>query len=166
MRDTVHSPSRPSRFGHALVALAVVAAAAAIGARATLPAIPTWYAGLLKPGFTPPNWVFGPAWTVLYLLMAVAFARVLGQPRLRAGRTAAIAVFLVHMALNALWSVLFFGMRSPQAGLAEIAALWAVALLNTVLFFRLDRLAGWLMIPNLLWVGFAAALNFFIWRMN
>ncbi len=166
MRDAVQQPSRRSRPLHGVMALAVVAAAGAVGSRATLPAIPTWYAGLAKPAFTPPNWVFGPAWTVLYALMAAAFYRVLGQPRLRAGRVAAITVFLAHMALNALWSVLFFRLRDPLAGLADIVPLCGLAALTAILFGRLDRTAGWLMVPNLLWVSFAAALNWSIWRMN
>ena len=129
------------------------------------PAIPTWYRGLAKPWFTPPDAVFGPAWTTLYLLMACAFYRILGLSQ-REGRRLAIIIFCIHMALNALWSVAFFGGRSPAAGLADLTLFWPVAILNAVAFWRLDRIAGALMIPNILWVTFAATLNFAIWRLN
>lgn len=150
---------------HALAAVASVVAAGTIGSLATLPNIPTWYAALAKPWFTPPNAVFGPAWTTLYALMAIAFYRVLRTPRGEARRHA-IVVFLAHMALNALWSVAFFGARNPALGLADFVLLWPLAALNVALFWRIDRAAGALMTPNLLWVTFAAALNIAIWRMN
>ena len=157
--------ARPWRLVHALAAVLPVVLAGAIGSAATLPAIPTWYAGLAKPWFTPPNGVFGPAWTTLYALMAIAFYRILRHRPDRA-RAQAIAIFLLHMALNALWSVAFFGSRSPALGLADIALVWTVALVNVVLFWRLDRMAGALMAPNLLWVTFAAMLNIAVWRLN
>ena len=155
----------PMRLLHAVLAIATVTLAGAIGSSATLPNIPGWYAGLAKPWFTPPNGVFGPAWTALYILMAIAFYRILGTPR-GPIRTRAIAIFLAHMALNALWSIAFFGNRSPALGLADIALLWPVALANVALFWRQDRVAGALMMPNLLWVTFAAMLNIAVWRMN
>lgn len=155
----------PSRLTYAIIAVAPVVLAGAIGSVVTLPAIPTWYAGLAKPWFTPPNGVFGPAWTALYALMAIAFYRVLRRSP-APGRPLAIAVFLLHMALNALWSVAFFGNRSPALGLADLGLLWPVALANALLFWRLDRLAGALMTPNLLWVTFAAILNIAVWRLN
>lgn len=153
------------RLVHACLAIAVVALTGAIGSSATLPNIPGWYAGLAKPWFTPPNAVFGPAWTTLYILMAIAFYRILGtQPAPQ--RTRAIAIFLAHMTVNALWSIAFFGNRSPALGLADLALLWPTALANVILFWRCDRVAGMLMTPNLLWVTFAALLNIAVWRMN
>lgn len=166
MRDSVSSPRPPSAPVRAALALVVVVLAGAIGSAATLPAVPTWYASLAKPAWTPPNGAFGPAWTTLFLLMAGAFFRVLGTPSSRAGRSAAIGTFLVHMALNALWSALFFGARSPALGLIEVVFLWSAAVANAVLFWRLDRFAGALMVPNVLWVSFAAALNYAVWRLN
>lgn len=156
---------QPMRLMHAFAAVAPVVLAGAVGSAATLKNIPTWYDQLAKPWFTPPNDVFGPAWTTLYVLMAIAFYRVLRHPPERA-RTQAIAIFLLHMALNALWSVAFFGNRSPGLGVAELVLFWPVALANVVLFWRLDRTAGALMAPNLLWVTFAAVLNVAVWRMN
>src|SRR5512138_2134223 len=107
-----------------LASLAVVLAAGGIGSLATAKAIPTWYKGLNKPSFNPPDWLFGPAWTTLYLMMAVAAWLVWKQGIGAAGVKPALAVFLVQLVLNSLWSVFFFGMRSPLAGLVDIGALW------------------------------------------
>lgn len=150
----------------ALVAGAVVFAAATIGNLATMPAIPTWYAGLTKPSFNPPNWLFGPVWGLLYAMMAVAFWRILRLPAGAPGRGAAISAFLAQMTLNALWSVAFFGAQSPPLGFAVIAALWIAIAATIGLFRRLDRLAAWMLVPYLAWVSFAALLNGAIWRLN
>ena len=150
----------------ALISGLVVVAAATIGNLATMPAIPTWYAGLVKPSFNPPNWLFGPVWGLLYAMMAVAFWRVLRKPPAVEGRTAAIAAFLVPMALNALWSVAFFGAKSPSLGLLVIAALWLAIAATIALFRRVDRAAATLLLPYIAWVSFAALLNGAIWRLN
>ncbi|MBL8590904.1 MAG: tryptophan-rich sensory protein [Methylobacteriaceae bacterium] len=150
----------------ALISGLVVVAAATIGNLATMPAIPTWYAGLVKPSFNPPNWLFGPVWGLLYAMMAVAFWRVLRKPAAVEGRTAAIAAFLVQMALNALWSVAFFGAKSPSLGLLVIAALWLAIAATIALFRRVDRAAATLLLPYIAWVSFAALLNGAIWRLN
>jgi benzodiazapine receptor len=105
---------------YAVVAIAVVSAAGFIANLATIPKIPAWYAGLVKPSFSPPNWLFGPVWAVLYLMMAVAFWRILRLPAATPGRSIAIVVFLVQMALNALWSVTFFGLHAMLGGLLEL----------------------------------------------
>ena len=158
------SPRRP--LSTALIAIAPVLAAGGIGSLATTPAIPTWYAGLAKPFFTPPNWVFGPAWTVFYILMAYAFWRVLTLERPGADKRPAIAAFLVQAFFNGLWSVVFFGLRSPGGGLLAIAALWLSIAATIFAFARLDRIAAWLLVPYLAWVTFAAALNIGVYRLN
>lgn len=158
--------ARLSPLPAALFAGAVVFAAATIGNLATMPAIPTWYAGLVKPSFNPPNWLFGPVWGLLYAMMAVAFWRILRLPAPTPGRSAAILVFLVQMALNALWSVAFFGAQSPPLGFAVIALLWLAIAATIALFARLDRVAAGLLVPYLAWVSFAALLNGAIWRLN
>ncbi len=123
------------------------------------------YLPLVKPAWTPPNWVFGPVWTALYLMMAVAAWRVwLAGPWRRTARP--LGLFAVQLALNVLWSVLFFGLRMPGAALVEIGILWAAILATTLAFFRHCRLAGGLMVPYLLWVSYAVALNFELWRIN
>jgi tryptophan-rich sensory protein len=149
-----------------LASLAVVVAAGGVGSLATTRAIPTWYRGLAKPSFNPPDWLFGPAWTVLYLLMAVAAFLVWKQGFNSSGVKLALAVFLVQLALNALWSILFFGMRSPLAGLVNITVLWLVILATIVLFFRVSVLAGVLLLPYIAWVSFAAVLNAAVFLLN
>lgn len=124
-----------------------------------------WYARLQKPSWNPPNWVFGPVWTALYTLMAVAAWRVWRRGGFGTRRRE-LVVFLVHLVLNALWSPCFFGLHSPALGLAEIVLLWGALVATLVLFWRVDRLAGALFVPYLAWVSFAAFLNFTLWRLN
>jgi tryptophan-rich sensory protein len=142
-----------------------VGLAALLGSLATTPNIPTWYAGLAKPGFTPPNWVFGPVWTLLYAMMAFAAWRILALPESRA-RRAALTAFFVQLALNATWSFAFFAARSPPAGLLVIVALLAAILWTIRLFWPLDRPAAWLLVPYAAWVAYATALNIAIWQLN
>jgi translocator protein len=145
--------------------LAASFAAAALGNLFTGPAIPDWYATLEKPGFTPPSWVFGPAWTTLYILMAVAAWRVWTRAGFRDASTA-LTLYFIQLALNAAWSMIFFGLRAPGWALIEILVLLAAIVATTVLFFRHSRLAGWLMVPYVGWVTFATALNGAIWWLN
>ncbi len=145
---------------------AVCFLAALIGSVFTAGAIPTWYANLAKPEFTPPGWLFGPAWTVLYILMAIAAYIVWEKGLDKPGVRTALAAFLVQLALNALWSIIFFGLRSPAGAFAEVVVLWLAILVTMILFFRVSKAAGWLFVPYILWVSFAAVLNFTLWIMN
>lgn len=154
-----------SRWGVLLFWLALVAAAGAVGSWVTLPKIPTWYAGLAKPSFTPPNGVFGPVWTVLYVMMAVAAWRV-GGVAVAGMRSRAVALFAVQLALNAAWSPVFFGLEAPKAGLVVIAALLLALAATIAAFWRADRLAALLLIPYLAWVCYATALNAAIVVLN
>lgn len=140
-------------------------AAGALGGRATYPAIPGWYQSLEKPSWTPPEWLFGPAWTTLYILMGVAAWLVWRYGGWRSQKRP-LTLFVVQVVLNALWSILFFGMRNPGLGMAEIVILWLAILATSIAFWRVSRMAGGLMVPYLGWVTFAAALNFAIWRLN
>jgi benzodiazapine receptor len=149
-----------------LASLAVVLVAGGIGSLATTKAIPTWYKGLAKPSFNPPDWLFGPAWTLLYLLMAVAAFLVWKQGFGTPGVKLALAVFLAQLVLNSLWSILFFGLRSPLAGLVDIVVLWLAILATTVLFFRVSVSAGVLLLPYIAWVTFAALLNAAVYCLN
>jgi benzodiazapine receptor len=163
------SLSRPGwgvALRNAAIAAGSVVAASAIGGMATGPKILGWYASLAKPWYNPPNWVFGPAWTLLFLLMAIAFWRILQMPAGTPGRTLAVALFAVQLTLNALWSVLFFGMESPLLALVEVGPFWLAILATLVAFARLDRFAGWLFVPYLAWVAFAAVLNYGVWSLN
>jgi translocator protein len=147
--------------GFVLLTLAV----AWVGSLFTRPAIPGWYAGLEKPWFTPPGWVFGPVWTVLYILMAVAAWRVWLAPA-SAARRSALWWFFVQLALNAVWSPAFFGLQAPLLGLVVIVLLLAALTVTVVRFFAVDSAAGWLMAPYLAWVAYAALLNAAIVVLN
>jgi len=149
-----------------LIAVLPVIAVSLAGGLITRPSIPSWYASLAKPGFTPPNWLFAPVWTLLYALMAYALWRVLSLPRNTPGRRAAIGAFFVQLALNSLWSFAFFGAQSPLAGLIVIAALNLAILATMSAFWRLDRAAALLLLPYLAWVAYATALNGAIWQLN
>jgi tryptophan-rich sensory protein len=144
-------------------AAAVVFGAAGIGGVATARSVGTWYQTLAKPSFNPPDAVFGPVWGILYTLMALALWLVW---RTGAGATPAVVCFLVQLALNVLWSLLFFGLRRPWLGLIDIVALWAAIVATIVVFARARPLAAWLLVPYLLWVSFATVLNAAIVWLN
>jgi tryptophan-rich sensory protein len=145
--------------------LALVGATAWLGTRVTLPSL-GWYAGLAKPGFTPPDRVFGPVWTILYILMAVAAWRVWKAETTRLSVRRALAMFFVQLALNALWSPAFFGAKRPEVAFVVIVMLLGALGVTLLQFFRIDRLAGWLLTPYLLWVAYAAVLNGAIVLLN
>ena len=149
-----------------VVSIIACQCAGLIGSLATTPNIPTWYAALEKPFFTPPSWLFAPAWITLYLLMAIAAFLIWRKGLGEEGVKCALIVFLVQLVLNALWSVVFFGLQSPLYGMVVIIALWIAILLTIIKFFRLSTAAGWLMIPYILWVSFASILNISIWVLN
>jgi tryptophan-rich sensory protein len=144
------------------VALVVCFAAATVGAWQTSTSVHTWYATLTKPAWTPPDRVFGPVWTLLYTLMAIAAWRVW----LKAGWHPSLWLFLLQLALNTLWSALFFGQRRPDWALINVVGLW-LAIAATIIAFRgVDSQAAWLLFPYLVWVSFALALNGAIWQLN
>jgi tryptophan-rich sensory protein len=157
----------PPRHGASslLVLVALLAACLGIGALGgwiTRPAIFDWYRGLAKPDWTPPDAAFAPVWTTLYVLMAAAAWLAW---RARAGALA-YALFAAQLALNLVWSFLFFGLRSPLAGLVDIVPQWLLIAATIAVFWRASRLAGALMIPLILWVSYALALNAAIWMLN
>jgi tryptophan-rich sensory protein len=124
-----------------------------------------WYAALAKPAWNPPNAIFAPVWSVLYGLMAVA-AWLVWRRAGFSGAGAALSLFAVQLILNALWSYLFFGRHQPGLAFGDIVVLWVAILSVVLLFWRVDRVAGALLLPYLAWVGFAAYLNFTLWRLN
>jgi tryptophan-rich sensory protein len=155
-----------TRSLHPWLALAILIvvcfAVAGLGGLATTPNIPNWYAGLAKPSWTPPGWLFGPVWSALYLSMAVAAWLVW-----RKGNAALpMTLFSVQLAFNAAWSWLFFGMHNPGAAFIDIGLLWAAIVATLIVFWRRSLAAGLLFVPYLAWVSFAAVLNFAIWRLN
>jgi tryptophan-rich sensory protein len=157
--------SRTKKLAIFALLLAACLGVGQLGAWLTRPRIDTWYATLVKPAWTPPDLAFPIVWTALYVMMAVAAWFLWLRSRPGEARWP-LVLFAVQLALNLLWSVLFFGLRSPGAALIGIAAL-ITALAATILSFqRISTLAAWLLIPYLLWTCFAAALNFAIWRLN
>jgi tryptophan-rich sensory protein len=124
-----------------------------------------WYATLIKPSWNPPSWIFGPVWSLLYLMMAVAAWLVWREGGWKLQRQA-LGLFLVQWLLNALWTPLFFGLHQPGLAFAEIVALWLLLVITVALFWRVRKLAGALLVPYLIWVTIAAVLNFTIWRLN
>lgn len=149
-----------------VISIGIPFLAAVIGSRLTAPAVVTWYPELTKPWFAPPDWVFGPVWTVLYLLMGIAIYRVLLYGWNRRDVRIAAAVFGIQIVLNVLWSAAFFGLQSPFTGLLVIFVLWSAILEAINRFDPIDRTAALLLAPYLLWVTFAAVLNLAIWLMN
>ena len=133
-------------------------AVAGIGGLATAPGVRDWYPSLNKPTWTPPAWVFGPVWTALYLCIAVA-GFLAWRQRGFGGAKWAMWLFAIQLALNAGWSWTFFYLRQPGWGFVEIMLLWAAILATTAAFFRITAYSGWLFVPYLLWVTFAAGLN-------
>ena len=146
-----------------IVCIAVCLGAAALGSLVTTPALRPWYASLSKPRWTPPNWLFGPVWTILFLAMAIAAWLVWGKVGLTA---VPMRLFLLQLLLNIAWSILFFGLRSPGLAFTEIILLWLAILATSIEFWRVVPAAGWLLLPYLTWVSYAAALYFSIWRLN
>lgn len=153
---------RPGESMTFLLFLVFLAACVAAGATGALFAPGEWYRTLRKPGWTPPGWVFSAMWTSLYLLMAWAAARVAAIE----GNGPALALWALQIALNALWTPVFFGLHRVRAGLAIIMLLWVVVLSMTLAFFRLDPLAGAMLLPYLAWISVATALNHAIMRLN
>jgi benzodiazapine receptor len=149
-----------------IAAIALSLVPGIVGSIFTAPAIPAWYAGLVKPAFNPPNWVFGPVWTLLYVLMGVALFLVIKGGFTDRRVKVAAGVFIVQLVLNGLWSYVFFGLAAPGWALIEIAALWVSIVLCLILFYRISAAAGGLLIPYLAWVTFAAVLNGSIWVLN
>jgi len=161
-----------------------------IGSIFTTPSIPTWYASLQKPDFVPPNWLFAPVWTFLFLLMGISLYLVWAKnwniqvsenkmPTRKAWNPIseklwsgswreenAIAIFSLQLALNILWSVIFFGLKMPGPAFFEILMLWVTIVYTIINFYRVSKVSAYILVPYLLWVSFAAFLNFSIWQLN
>ena len=157
---------KPKDIWKLVVSIVACLAAGAIGSIFTRDAIPTWYATLEKPSFNPPNWLFAPVWTLLYVLMGIAAFLVWRKGSENRQVRIALIVFLVQLVLNALWSVVFFGLESPLYGLIVIVVLWVAILFTVLRFLRISLAASVLLWPYLLWVTFAAVLNASIWLLN
>ncbi len=147
-----------------IAAIVVCQLAGIIGSVFTISSIPTWYAGLVKPSFSPPNWLFGPVWILLYTLMGIAAYWIYTSKNKL--KNSALIVFGVQLALNAIWSIVFFGLHSPLLGLIVIALLWISIAWTMVKFYAIDKLASYVLVPYLVWVSFASVLNYSIFVLN
>ena len=148
-----------------VVSLTICAVASGIGGIITAGSVTTWYRTLQKPFFNPPDWVFAPVWTTLFVMMAVAAWRVWRVRHWPSTKTA-LMLHATQLVLNVMWSALFFGARSPGAALVDVVILLAFVLLTARAFHAIDRVAAWLMVPYAVWVAFATLLNVAIWRLN
>ena len=152
--------------GRAAVAVLPVVTVLILGQLATYPNLTPWYASLAKPSFNPPNWIFGPVWSTLYVLMIIAAWRVLRLPDVTSGRRLALTLFFNQLALNGLWSWMFFGLQSPALGLFNIIPQLILICATAIGFWKLDRFPAACMMPLAAWVAFAMLLNIEIWRLN
>jgi tryptophan-rich sensory protein len=158
-----------------IISIAIVFLASAVGSLFTTPSIPGWYATLNKPEFNPPNWIFGPVWTILFIMMGVALALVWTSKsgnwftRLFKGnhlKLWAITAFAVQLTINVFWSIFFFGFHNPLLAFIDIVFLWFAIAINIYFFYKINKTAGWLLVPYILWVSFAAVLNLTIVMIN
>jgi tryptophan-rich sensory protein len=162
-------PEPPSKLALGtglIVSIAICFLAAAIGGFSTTMSVDSsWFDELKKPSWNPPNWLFGPVWSILYLMMSISAWLVWKQAGLTKAK-GSLAWFTFHLLLNVLWSVFFFGLRQPGWAAIEIVLLWVSIVISIVLFFRHSKLAASLLVPYLAWVTFATALNWTIWSLN
>jgi len=128
--------------------------------------LPNWYSVLRKPWFTPPNWLFGPIWLTLYFLIGISLYLVFESKRNKAKEKSALWAFGIQLFLNVLWSVLFFGMHYLLYGFIEIVLLWISIAVTIILFFKVSKVAAYLLLPYILWVTIAASLNYYVFILN
>lgn len=149
-----------------LISLLLPLLTGAIGSAFTVTGIDSWYASINKPSFNPPNWIFGPVWTTLYILMGISMYLVWQKGLKDKFVKNSFILFLIHLVLNSLWSVVFFGLENPALAFLIIIILWLMILVLIIRFYRIKKLAAYLLIPYILWVSFASVLNYSIWHLN
>lgn len=154
------------RWAKLFTSIVVSQLAGIIGSLFTSPNIGPWYSTLQKPSFAPPNWVFGPVWTTLFLLMGIAAYLVWNAGLRNKQVKIALGIFTGQLVLNTLWSIIFFGMRAPGAAFVEIVILWLAIIATIIAFAKISKPAAWLLVPYLCWVSFASVLNYYIFRLN
>lgn len=147
-----------------ILAIILCQLAGIIGSFFTFESIPTWYASLEKPFFNPPNWIFGPVWITLYTIMGISSYLIYTSKNKR--KTDALKIFGIQLFLNAIWSIIFFGFKSPLIALIVIILLWFLIIFTILKFYKINRAAGLILIPYILWVSFATILNYYIFILN
>lgn len=153
-------------LGKLLGSIIATLAAGLVGSAATFPAIGTWYNTLTKPPFSPPNWLFGPVWTILYIFMGVALYLVWDKGTKKKAVRTAMWVYFAQLVVNCGWSIVFFGLHSPLGGIFVIFVLLSMIIFLIKLFYPINRFAAYLLIPYLVWVSFATVLNASLWLLN
>ncbi len=149
----------PIKIPQLIFSIGICLGVGILGSFFTISAIPTWYVTLNKPFFSPPNWLFAPVWTILYILMGISLYLVWTKKKVS-------TIFWIQLIFNVAWSIIFFGMKNPTLALIDIVALWIAIVLTIKSFSKINKLAGQLLIPYLAWVSFASILNLFIVLLN
>lgn len=155
-----------SSYVKLLIAIAIPVLVGGISGFFTVSGVESWYQTIQKPSWNPPNWVFGPVWTTLYVMMGIALWRVWKEDTSRELKMIAFILFGVQLILNFLWSFVFFKLEQPGFAFLEILFMWVAILATIFAFAQVNKTAAWLLVPYISWVSFAAILNFTIWRMN
>ncbi len=154
-----------SNISRLIISIVLTVGLGSLGGIFTISEIPVWYAGLQKPSFNPPNWLFGPVWTLLYLLMGISLYLIWSKPA-SSIRNTALRFFVIQFILNFCWSIIFFNQHQLGWALVEIIVMWVAILVTIVWFGKLSAVAAWLLVPYILWVSFASLLNGAIWKLN
>lgn len=152
-----------NKFWPVLLSILTAQSAGLLGSIFTTSSIPTWYINIIKPEWNPPSWIFGPVWITLYTLMGIA-AYLIWKNKNTSRH--ALTLYGIQLLLNALWSILFFGLKNPGLAFAEIIVLWVFIVGTLISFWKIDKRAGALLLPYLAWVSFAVFLNYTIWQLN
>jgi len=155
-----------NNFFKLVISILIAQGAGIIGSLFTTTSIDGWYAGIIKPALNPPNWIFGPVWTTLFVLMGIAAFLIWKMGLERREVKIALGIFLGQLVLNTFWSIVFFSWQSPGGALVVVILLWLAILTTIIAFYRLSKTAAWLLIPYILWVSFASYLNYSIWFLN
>jgi len=154
------------KYARLAVSIVICQLAGVIGAIFTTPNIASWYVTLNKPSFTPPNWVFGPVWITLYTLMGISAWIIWEKGAKKKATRETLYPFGAQLALNTIWSILFFGLKSPLYGLMAIVPLWLLILYTILKFYKIDKTAAYLLVPYILWGTVATYLNYMVWLLN
>lgn len=155
-----------NNFFKLIIVVGISELAGIIGSFFTISAIPTWYTGLVKPALNPPSWIFGPVWIILYALMGIAAFLIWKNGLERKDVRMALGVFGIQLFLNAIWSIIFFGLKNTGLALIDIILLWLAIVWTMVVFYKISKPATYLLVPYLLWVSFASYLNYSILILN
>jgi len=155
-----------SNIVKAIIAIAIPLIVAGTSGFFTVTGVESWYQTIQKPSWNPPNWIFGPVWTTLYVMMGIALFLVWKEDTSTELKKIAIGLFSVQLILNFFWSFIFFGQQQPGWALIEIVALWIFILLTIFAFAQVNKTAAWLLVPYISWVSFATILNYTIWQLN